>query len=198
MGKEFRLKETWKDIAGYEGFYLVSNFGRIKSVAINRKYGKKTNRTIYCKPNIIKSGYCYTQLCKNGYSSRKGIQIHRLVANAFLPNPFNKPDVNHKDGNKQNNRVDNLEWVTKSENSKHAFENGFLHLPPPKLTIKIAEKIRSLYPFYNQYELAERFNISQTCVWSVVNNKRWILPDKEIIAPVCFGKDIRGQFILKW
>lgn len=100
-------KEIWKDIAGYEGLYQVSNFGRIKSL----------RSKIILASLSSKSGYCYVGLAKNGMNKQKS--VHRLVALAFIPNSENKPEVNHIDGNKHNNTVKNLEWVTKSENMKH-------------------------------------------------------------------------------
>ena len=101
-------KEVWKDIEGYKGLYQVSNLGRVKYLP---KYNiKKEGIMSY----TLRSGYRNLILRKNG--KRKSKQIHRLVAQAFIPNPKNKPFVNHKDFNRQNNTVDNLEWVTQKEN----------------------------------------------------------------------------------
>lgn len=99
------MEEIWKDIEGYEGLYQVSNMGRVRSLT----------RNIILKNQIARSGYKRIQLYKNnkGY---KHFQIHRLVANAFIPNPDNLPQVNHKDENKANNRVDNLEWCDSKYN----------------------------------------------------------------------------------
>lgn len=118
------MKEFWKDIPGYEGLYKVSNHGRVMSV----KFGPKTNSvrlhetSKVLKPSITNVGYLKVQLYKDSHS--KIFYIHRLVASVFIPNPENKSQVNHIDCNKQNNRVDNLEWVTPSENQKHAIKNG--------------------------------------------------------------------------
>ena len=101
--------EFWKDVIGYEGLYQVSNLGRIKSV-----------RNDKIRLNDFSSNkYLRISLWKNG--SGKKFQVHRLVAQAFIPNPENKPFINHKDGNKQNNHVENLEWCTSSENQKHRY-----------------------------------------------------------------------------
>ena len=111
------LEEIWKDIKGYEGLYQVSNLGRVKSL----KYHRGSREQIL-KPKITKDGYYETALCHN--KKYKYIRTHRLVAMAFCKNPYNKLEVNHKDGNKLNNYADNLEWVTSSENHKHAYKIG--------------------------------------------------------------------------
>ena len=104
--------EIWLDIEGYEGRYLVSNFGRVKSLITNKILNQYKDRY----------GYLRVILSLNG--KQKIYLVHRLVAKAFIPNPENKLEVNHKDGNKENNHVDNLEWVTSKENVKHAYKMG--------------------------------------------------------------------------
>lgn len=110
------MKETWKPIPNYEGYYEASSLGRIRSVP---RFGTKKNGSIL-KPNVKKSGYVNILLSKNNV--HKTWRLHRLIAQAFIPNPENKPQVNHKNGDKSDNRVDNLEWVTVSENMRHKFE----------------------------------------------------------------------------
>lgn len=107
------MDEIWHDIEGYKGLYQVSNKGRVKSL----KWGKER----ILRPGINSSGYLLVKLCKNGVGLYKF--IHRLVAQAFIPNPENKPQVNHKDENKLNNCVDNLEWSTAKENSNYGSRN---------------------------------------------------------------------------
>lgn len=96
--------EIWKDIKDYEGLYQISNYGRVKSLSNSQKRKEKI-----LKPEI-RTGYYSINLCKNG--NQKNTRIHRLVAEAFIPNPDNLLCVNHKDENKLNNKVENLEWCT--------------------------------------------------------------------------------------
>jgi hypothetical protein len=118
------MEEIWKDIEGFESLYQVSNMGQVKSYDMEVKYPTGTVRIQ--KGRILKPGsnmgYPRVNLCKDKKVSVK--LVHRLVAEAFLPNADNKKEVNHIDGVKSNACVDNLEWVTSSENSKHAFRTG--------------------------------------------------------------------------
>lgn len=108
--------EVWKDINEYEGLYQVSNLGRIKSLKRN------TAREKIMKPKENRDGYFIVNLCKNGNITTK--KIHRLVAENFIPNPENKYSVNHINGIKKDNRIENLEWATASEQAKHAVKTG--------------------------------------------------------------------------
>lgn len=106
--------EIWKDIKGYEGLYQVSNMGRIKSLG-NGESNKSKLKVM--KQQINYKGYPMVNLCKNGVP--KGFSVHRLVAEAFIPNPNNLPQVNHIDEIKTNNCVENLEWCTAEYNVKY-------------------------------------------------------------------------------
>ena len=108
--------ETWLPVKGYENLYEVSNLGRVKSLP---KKGFCRNSTHLLRQRDNGFGYKICQLMKNG--KRRVISTHRLVAIAFIPNPDNKKQVNHKDGNKYNNHYSNLEWCTNSENQLHKF-----------------------------------------------------------------------------
>lgn len=116
--------ENWKDIVGYEGCYQVSDLGRIKSLArsIDHPCGVKNKAERILIPIVNTGGYSCVILSKDAI--RAQMRIHRIVAIHFIPNPDNKPVVNHKDGNKSNNKVENLEWATDSENTIHSYEYG--------------------------------------------------------------------------
>lgn len=121
------MEEIWKDVPGYEGWYQVSNLGRIKSLSryVDVREGVKIHINERVKPHYInKKGYCQIGLCKDGI--RKGFLVHRLVADAFIPNPQNKRTVNHINCDKSDNRIENLEWATYSENIRHAFLNNLI------------------------------------------------------------------------
>lgn len=120
--------ETWRDIRNYEGLYQISNFGRVKSIA--RKIIKKDGVCQSVEEKLLRyhcnnKGYPQVALSKN--STIKVMAIHRLVAATFIPNPRELPQVNHKDGDKTNNAVENLEWCTQSENMRHAYKLGLWH-----------------------------------------------------------------------
>lgn len=117
------MQEIWKDIEGYEGCYQISNFGRVKSLE------RLSCQNILIKERIKKNqdngnGYKYVQLKLNG--TRKNFYVHRLVATYFNFKKDEATEVNHIDGNKENNCSNNLEWVTSSENTKHAIKNGLI------------------------------------------------------------------------
>lgn len=107
------MEEVWKDVIGYEGLYQVSNKGNVKSLIYKRQNGNASILKLVTKNN----GYIQVTLVKDEY---KSIQVHRLVAQMFIPNPENKPQVNHINGIRNDNRVENLEWVTASENQIHS------------------------------------------------------------------------------
>lgn len=126
--------ENWKDIDGYEGLYQVSDFGRIKSLErvtelkngakrlVSEKIRKLSNHKV-----AGKNGYLIVGLSKNNIT--KSMLVHIIVAKSFIKNPHSKPQVNHKNGIKSDNRVSNLEWVTASENQKHALKMGLQIIP---------------------------------------------------------------------
>jgi len=116
------MNEIWHPCAGFETHYEVSNLGNVRSIErmVNHYCGgSKVNPSTILKAGKSKSGYLTVSFCIDGVKSNQS--VHRLVARAFIENESNKPQVNHKDGNKHNNNVDNLEWVTRSENGLHAY-----------------------------------------------------------------------------
>lgn len=123
--------EKWKDIKGYEGAYQISNFGRLKS------FKKYPNGQILSTVNQYGWYFAVSLRSENRKGTTK--RIHRLVAKAFIPNPKNKKEVNHIDGDKQNNKVENLEWVTHKENYWHSRRNG---LSSHKEMVYYNQKIR--------------------------------------------------------
>ena len=116
-------EEIWKDVIGYEGYYKASNLGRVKSLdrISNSNGGEFIKKEKMLKPSVNKG---YLQVHLWGDSIKEVKKIHRIVAIAFIENNENKPQINHKDGNKENNHVNNLEWCSNSENQKHAYANG--------------------------------------------------------------------------
>lgn len=123
------MKEVWKDIVGYEGLYQVSNHGRVKSL---ERYVQNHGALQFHEEQIKQAserkrkdgnqGYLVLQLYRD--NKYKNYYVHRLVAEAFIPNLENKPTVNHINGDKHDNRVENLEWSTYKENNRHAYETG--------------------------------------------------------------------------
>lgn len=109
------MVEVWKDIEGYEGRYQVSNLGNIKSLRYGGRYEARN-----LVPKVNNHGYEWVELFNNG--KKQCIQIHRLVASAFIPNPRGYPIVNHKDENPRNNQVDNLEWCDHKYNVRYSLE----------------------------------------------------------------------------
>lgn len=133
------IDEIWKDVVGYEGLYQVSNFGRVKSLD---RLVQRINCGCYIKKGKIKKqqdngrGYLTTMLCDG---TQKRLYIHRLVAEAFIENPKNKKEINHKDGNKKNNKAENLEWCSSKENKEHAWKIG-LYIAKP-ITVEMKKRI---------------------------------------------------------
>ena len=168
-------EEVWGDVPGFIGLYQVSNHGRIYSVRYKR----------FRKLRTDKYGYAVVPLNKDGVQRR--FFVHRLVAEVFLQNPLELPEVNHIDGNKQNNFADNLEWCNHQENIVHAYETGLMKQtakpkPPKKsqkykLSKSLAQQIRAEYAKGEQgcgfKALAKKYSVSTTTIRQIVKNKMW-------------------------
>lgn len=154
--------EIWRDIKNYEDLYQVSNFGRAKSF----KSGKPKIFSL-CNNNC---GYVQVRLYKDG--GKEFLTVHRLVAEAFIPNPDGKPFVNHKNGNKTDNRVENLEWVTVSENLFHAYRIGLTN-GRRKLTDDQVRYVRENPDGLMQKELGQMFGLLQNTISSCRNGKTY-------------------------
>lgn len=133
------MKEIWKDIKYFENVYQISNLGRIKSLPKKRN-SKFNNKEIILKQFKNTNGYLQIDLWKN--NKRKHILVHKLVAQTFIENSNNYPFINHKDENKQNNCVDNLEWCTAKYNANYGTRN--LRLSSAVLCIELNKKYNSI------------------------------------------------------
>ncbi len=174
--------EIWKDIIGFEGFYQVSNMGRIKSLA---KIIKHSNPKLQCnrKERILRqtktNGYLNVSLCKYGIVSQH--TSHRLVGLHHVDNPENKPCINHKKGIRHDNRATEIEWATHSENQKHAYDIG-LHtkmigenVNGVKLTEEDVVKIRTLLSNgHTQKKIGLTFGVNSSTISDIKTKTTWI------------------------
>lgn len=162
------MKEIFKDIQGYEGLYKISNMGRVKTLS------KKFPNIIFLK-STKNNRYPNVSLSKNNKSSSK--LISRLVAQTFIPNPNNFETVNHKDKNKNNNRVNNLEWLSIKDNirysiEEHQGENNGQHKLTEKQVIEI-KKIKESNPQITIRYISTLFNVTEQNIGLICRNKAW-------------------------
>lgn len=165
--------ETWKDIFGYEGLYQISNRGRLKSLVGGWRKSEKILKSCHNT-----DGYLIIGLYKD--KKRKTKRVARLIAEAFISNPNNKPQINHKNGIKTDDRIDNLEWVTSSENHQHAFRVGIKSQKGEKhnrthLTEKDILVIHGLYlsKTFNQMILSRIYRINQQGISKILLGSNW-------------------------
>jgi hypothetical protein len=174
-------EEIWKDINGYEGFFMISNQGRVKSldrVIEHTNHGLCLIKGKLRKLPISDKGYHKVGLNKDGKT--KKFAVHRLVAQAFIPNPESKPQVNHIDGVKTNNNVSNLEWVTNYENAYHAIDMGLHNNKGAKNgnsklnkedVIAIKGKLNK--EGNNIVELAKEYSVGYTAIYNILKGISW-------------------------
>lgn len=149
-------KEIWKAIKGHEGAYEVSDYGNVRSLD-RVSYRKHIKRTLVGKVMAkTKHTNGYIRVTLYADKKSKDCRVHRLVASAFIPNPKNLPEVNHKDKNLDNNRASNLEWVTARDNKKHAYHTG----PHPLKTLNTKNNKKTYQKRKRVIELYERGNMS--------------------------------------
>lgn len=171
--------ENWINVKGFEGLYMVSDLGRIKSLSVE-KYNVRGDGFFYKKkekiltPRVLTKGYLGVVLYKN--KKTHAFKIHRLVAINFISNEFNKDQVNHKDGNKNNNTKPNLEWATNAENMQHSLDNGFTNQrgennAKSKLSNKDVLKIIKSEGSYSV--LAKKYNVSISAIQAIIEGRSW-------------------------
>lgn len=167
------MKEIWKDVDGYEGYYQVSNFGMVRSVdriveiVSDHKISKQFVAGRVLKISTSNSGYCLVTLCKG--NKTRHFLVHRLVAYAFIDKPTNKHWINHIDNNPKNNMVSNLEWCTPKENSCHASTIGVLGAPQKQVwqialdgqKIRLWDSATEAANFFGKYK--RKSDISACC-----------------------------------
>ena len=167
--------EIWKDVKGYEGEYQVSNLGRVKSLPREIRNGEGTTRKIggyYLKTHSNKNDYVKVNL------SGKSFRVHRLVAEAFIPNEENKPQINHINGIKCDNRIENLEWCTSKHNMNHNLVLGVTPLgekhKKSKLNSKQVLEIKRLIKEGKQHkEIAKIYGVSDRTINAINKNLIW-------------------------
>ena len=173
------MKEIWKDIKGYKGLYQVSNLGNVRSLRYCNKNEVK-NLKQYELDNKAKKRYLAVTLSKNNINTKK--LVHRLVAETFIPNPCNYLQVNHIDGNKKNNRADNLEWCTQKHNIQEAWRlklitrdgvHGFANnLPDNRRKVKQYSINGELIKIWESISIASReLNISPSTICQCCRGK---------------------------
>ena len=170
--------EVWKDMPNFNGFYLVSDLGRVQSLP--RSKFSKAKSIQHVPGGILKirirRDYPTVYLSRNGHGMN--MRVHRAVALAFIPNPEGKPCVNHKDGNKNNCRADNLEWVTYKENDRHASENGLKACGSRQHLAKMSEEDvsfikKQLRQGQSVRSLARTYQVHYSTMLDIKHGKTW-------------------------
>lgn len=178
----------WRKVVGWENLYEVSDTGLVRSVdrsVFKRNGVMQTFKGKQLRSHLSSTGYPVVRLSDDSNDRRRMARCHILVAMAFIPNPLNKPEVNHIDGDKTNSNFENLEWVTSQENRKHAWDTGLRnrsHLPNyfgednwnSKLTDDdIAEMRKDRESGMTFQSIADKFNVHKSTALSAIKGKTW-------------------------
>ena len=165
--------EEWREVTGYEGLYQISNYGRVKS---SHKFAERI-----LKPTYNHMGYLRLTLSKNGHG--KNFMVHFLVATAFLDKPSDATVVNHKNNVHTDNRLKNLEWVTRSENTKHAYQIGAVNkrcgadVSLAKFTVEQVKSIRASYiprdKEFGTYGLAKKYSVAESTILRIIKRESY-------------------------
>jgi len=169
------MNEIWKGLIynneDYSEWLEISNLGRIRN--------SKT-MTIR-KQNLLKSGYCFITFSMGSRKNKKTIRVHKAIAETFINNPYNKLIINHKDGNKLNNKIENLEWSTYSENTIHAYKNKLIKTQIQINNKNFKLKLEDVFYIINNYKsrdenfgaraLGRKFNVAHITILRILKNK---------------------------
>lgn len=171
--------EIWKDVYGFEGFYQVSNTGAVRSLTRTIKYHNNTYKGRVLKMVFNHRGYAAVAFSVNNKHTTKA--VHRLIATAFIPNPENKPQVNHIDNNPSNNSVENLIWGTQQENMKHCSKSN-------RCSIAYAHKlaIKKISKPVSKYNMNGLFIKTYVSIWAAARENN--------LTPTCIIYAARGKY----
>lgn len=173
------MEEIWKQIKGYEGLYEISSLAKVKSISRLRTGGNNAIRERIMKPYLSRTGYHKVVLSKN--KQDKHISVHRLIALVFVGEPpTDKHEVNHIDGNKLNNSIDNLEWVTRSQNLSHAYKLGLKvgNIGEKNNTTKLSESDvleikRLITKGVGVSKIAINYKVTHSTISAIKNKRNW-------------------------
>lgn len=166
------LSKKLKELGGFEGIYGIDKRGNVYSLPRNNGYGSRLKLKIR-KPKLVR-GYLQIALSKGGKNIWR--HVHRLVAETFIPNPNKLRQVNHINGIKTDNRVENLEWCSQSHNQTHARKLGLQggeRSNTAKLTVAKVREIRASYPKLNSRQLSEKYGIGQSTICKILKKEYW-------------------------
>jgi hypothetical protein len=183
------IKEAWRDVIGWEGYYQVSDIGRVKGLE-RMVFSIKTGKLAYIQKEkiIVQHGKKYKQVNLYRDSKLHHYYVHILMAQAWIPNPHNKPEVNHKDGDCRNNVIDNLEWATRSENIQHSYDIG----------IRVKKSVYGKDNPLSRPILQLTINGEFLKKWDCISDaSKSFLPKTGAISNCCRGK-LKTSFGYKW